>query len=417
MPTAVMPASLKRRQALGQRAFCAALVCLLVLSEVFSSNIQSTLPGFSWVARLLLTGLAVLLLTIKCLFLTWYPLRRQWILIFFAVGYSAFASLYGDDNWFVLAVLVGLAAKDVDLRTALRTYLVAAISGLVLVQLLHHTTSLIPYQVFARNWDFGSGHYNGYGARLLGIFLTWVWLRWPRLRWMDWLGLCGVAIYTLLVPVCRGAGGAMLLILGLFALQKLFPRLFDSRLWYAFVFALYPLLYGASLLSGYLFDPSDSERTPVLSLVNRILSGRLEVWHHVFWSFPYTHPAEEGAAAWYHGDMPSTLTLLGGLPTAGDVHHAVDNTYLALIMNKGILGAVLTSIVILVLLWRLCRGRHTGETILWAAMLCYFMMENKIFLVSANPLLLLLPCALLTPSGTPLPTLSPTPGGKHRLTN
>ena len=38
-------------------------------------------------------------------------------------------------------------------------------------------------------------------------------------------------------------------------------------------------------------------------------------------------------------------------------------------------------------------------------MLFYLLMENKIFLLSANPLFLLLPCALLTPRGAPLPVL------------
>ena len=76
-------------------------------------------------------------------------------------------------------------------------------------------------------------------------------------------------------------------------------------------------------------------------------------------------------------------------------------------MNKGVLGAVLVAGVVLFLLWRLCRGGHTGEILLICAMLCYLLMENKMFLVSANPLLMLLPCALLTPRGTPLPTVCP----------
>ena len=36
-------------------------------------------------------------------------------------------------------------------------------------------------------------------------------------------------------------------------------------------------------------------------------------------------------------------------------------------------------------------------------------MENKPFLLSADPFVLLLPCALLTPRGAPLPVLCPTP--------
>ena len=50
-----------------------------------------------------------------------------------------------------------------------------------------------------------------------------------------------------------------------------------------------------------------------------------------------------------------------------------------------------------------------GESLCLAAMLLYFLMENKPFLLSANPLVLLLPCALLTPRGADLPVLCERP--------
>lgn len=405
---------LDNRPLTGQRVYCTAIALLLILSEVFSSNIQSTLPAFSHLARLGLTGAGTLLLVVKCLFLTRYDRRWQWVVGCAAVVYAAFASLRGDDIWFLLAVLVGLGAKDVDLRTALRVYLGTAAVCLVLVQLLHYTTPLMPFNMYARNWDYGYGHYNGYGARLLGVFFAWGWLRWPRLRWFDWAGLAALAAYTLIVPLCRGAGMAMLLLLLLFAAQKLLPRFFESRVWHFLVLALYPLLTVFSLVTGYLFDPGASDLTPKLSLLNRAFSGRLEIWHHVFWAFDYLHPAEEGAEAWLHAGMPNVITLLGGFATDADVHHSIDNTYLALIMNKGLLGAVLVAGVTLLLLWRLCRTGHTGETLLLFAMLCYLLMENKMFLISANPLILLLPCALLTPPGAPLPALCPRPAAQSR---
>lgn len=95
-----------RRQALAQRVFCAALALLLILSEVFSSNIQSTLPTLSHLARLALTGGAVLLLGAKVLLLTYYERRWQPVLAGLVLCYTAFAAWYGDDVWFFLAALV-----------------------------------------------------------------------------------------------------------------------------------------------------------------------------------------------------------------------------------------------------------------------------------------------------------------------
>lgn len=372
---------------LAQRVYCAGFAMLLILSEVFSSNIQSTLPTLSTLFRVGLTGCGVLLLLAKCVFLTRYETKAQWGLLAAVIGYTGFAALYGDDHWFLLAALVGLGAKDVDLRQAVKVFLAVTAAGLVLVQLLHYTTPFVPFKYYCRNWDYGYGHYNGYGARLMGVFFAWGWLRWPRLRWYDWAGLTALLLYTMFVPICRGAGGAMILLLLLFALQKLLPRFFESRIYHGLLLAVYPLLTVFSVLAGYFFDPMVPDQTPILKKIDRLFSGRFEIWHNVFWETP--------------------LSLLGGVPTDGDEHHSIDNMYLALPMNKGLLGAILVATVFLILLWRLCRGHHTGELLCMTALLAYLLMENKVFLVATNPFLMLLPCVFFTAKDRALPVLCP----------
>ena len=360
-----------RRQGAAQKIYCAALVLLLILSEVFSSNIQSTLPTFSHLARLALTGGAVVLLGVKIFFLTDYEARWQPILAALVLAYTAFATWYGDDVWFFLAALVGLGAKDVDLKAALRVYLAAAVAGLLAVQLLHFATPLMPYNFYCRNWDFGYGHYNGFGARLAGVAFAWGWLRHDRMRAPDWMGLAALAIFTYKVPGSRGAFGGMAVMLGLFLVQKFFPKLFDNKIWYALVLAVPVGLAVFSLYAGYIYDPVWPYDHMAILLLSIFLSGRFEIWHNVFWGSP--------------------LTLLGGLPTDGDEHHAIDNTFLAVPMNKGLLGAALVAVFFLLLLWQLAKKHRSTETICLLALTLYLFMENKPFLLSANPFLLLAP--------------------------
>ena len=342
-------------QAKGERVFCAAVALLLVLSEVFSSNIQNTLPTFSHVCRIALTLTAAVLLVAKSLLLTQWQTKQQALTAAALAAFAVFTTAYGHDQWFLFAVLLGIGAKDVDLRRVLQVYLAAAAGGLLAVQLLHAATPLVPYLYYCRNWDYGYGHYNGYGARLAGVFFAWGWLRWPRLRWWDWGGLAALAAYTLLVPGCRGAGIAMVLLLVLFLLQRALPAFFESRLW------------------GY----------------------------------PLYHPEQDGVPGWYHDAMPKAVTLLGGLATDGDEHHAIDNSFLAIPMNKGVLGAVVIGGIFLLLMWRLCQNRCTGETLFLTVILVYFLMENKCFLFSADPFILLLPAALFPAKGKPLPVVCP----------
>ena len=356
---------------LASRVYCAGLALLLVLSEVFSSNLQSTLPTFSRVARLGLTGFAVLLLAGKIVLLTEYETQLQKIIVAAVLVYTAFSAWYGGDQWFFLAALVGLGAKDVDLQTALRVYLATAVAGLLLVQALHFVTPLMPYNFYCRNWDFGYGHYNGFGARLAGVFFAWGWLRHDKLCAIDWMGLAALAIFTYKVPGSRGAFGGMAVMLLLFAVQKFFPKLFDNKIWYAFVLAVPVMLVVFSLYAGYIYNPEWPYDHMAILLLSIFLSGRFEIWHNVFWGSP--------------------LTLLGGLPTDGDEHHAIDNTFLAVPMNKGILGAILVAAFFLLLLWRLAKKHRSTETICLLALTLYLFMENKPFLLSANPFLLLAP--------------------------
>ena len=356
---------------LASRVYCAGLALLLVLSEVFSSNLQSTLPTFSRVARLGLTGFAVLLLAGKIVLLTEYETQLQKIIVAVVLVYTAFSAWYGGDQWFFLAALVGLGAKDVDLQTALRVYLATAVAGLLLVQALHFVTPLMPYNFYCRNWDFGYGHYNGFGARLVGVFFAWGWLRHDKLCAIDWMGLAALAIFTYKVPGSRGAFGGMAVMLLLFAVQKFFPKLFDNRIWYAFVLAVPVMLVVFSLYAGHIYNPEWPYDHMAILLLSIFLSGRFEIWHNVFWGSP--------------------LTLLGGLPTDGDEHHAIDNTFLAVPMNKGILGAILVAVFFLLLLWRLAKKYRSTETICLLALTLYLFMENKPFLLSANPFLLLAP--------------------------
>ena len=362
---------LSQYKPLAQKAYCAAIVLLLILSEVFSSNIQAALPTFSSLTRLALTGGAVALLGVKIFLLTDYEARWQPILAALVLAYTAFATWYGDDVWFFLAALVGLGAKDIDIKAALRVYLAAAVAGLLVVQLLHFATPLMPYNFYCRNWDFGYGHYNGFGARLAGVFFAWGWLRHDRMRAFDWAGLAALAIFTYKVPGSRGAFGGMAVLFGLFLVQKFLPKLFDNKIFYGFSIALPVALAAFSLYAGYVYNPEWPYERMALLLLSIALSGRFEIWHNVFWQAP--------------------LSLLGGLPTDGDEHHAIDNTFLAVPMNKGIIGAILVAAVFLLLLWRLAKKHRSTEVICLVALTLYLFMENKPFLVSANPFLLMLP--------------------------
>ena len=115
----------------------------------------------------------------------------------------------------------------------------------------------------------------------------------------------------------------MAVLFALFFVQRFFCRgLFDNKIFYALALALPGRAGGFQSYAGYVYNPEWPYERMALLLLSIALSGRFEIWHNVFWSAP--------------------LSLLGGLPTDGDEHHAIDNTFLAVPMNKGVLGANLS---------------------------------------------------------------------------
>lgn len=217
--------------------FCAAVALLLVLSEVFSSNIQNTLPTFSHVCRIALTVTAAVLLVAKSLLLTQWQTKQQALTAAALAAFAVFTTAYGHDQWFLFAILLGIGAKDVDLRRVLQVYLAAAAGGLLAVQLLHAATPLVPLPVLLPQLGLRLWPLQRVRCPVAGVFFAWGWLRWPRLRWWDWGGLAALAAYTLLVPGCRGAGIAMVLLLVLFLLQRALPAFFESRIWHSMALA------------------------------------------------------------------------------------------------------------------------------------------------------------------------------------
>ena len=203
------------------------------------------------------------------------------------------------------------------------------------------------------------------------------------MRWFDWAGLAALFVFTYKVPGSRGAAGAMAALLLLFAVQRFLPRLFDNRIWYALILALPIVLAGFSLYAGYVYNPEWPYERMALLLLSIFLSGRFEIWHNVFWG--------------------SELSWLGGLPTDGDEHSAIDNTFPGHSDEQGLPGCHSGGrCFFLLLLWRLARHRHTTEVLCLAAFTLYLFMENKPFLLSAgSPSCCWLPVSSLQAPGSP----------------
>ena len=201
-------------QAKGERVFCAAVALLLVLSEVFSSNIQNTLPTFSHVCRIALTVTAAVLLVAKSLLLTQWQTKQQTLTAAALAAFAVFTTTHtGTTNGFCLPFCLALVPRMLICAGCCGSTLPQRLAGCWRCSCctpqrrwcLTCTTAATGITAMA----ITTGTVPGWPV----YFFAWGWLRWPRLRWWDWGGLAALAAYTLLVPGCRGAGIAMVLLL------------------------------------------------------------------------------------------------------------------------------------------------------------------------------------------------------------
>ncbi len=149
----------------------------------------------------------------------------------------------------------------------------------------YFATPLMPYKFYCRNWDFGYGHYTAL-VRGLSACFAWAWLRHDRLRAFDWAGAGRAGdLHLQGSRQPRGVwrhGGAVCAVL----CPKFLPKLFDSRIFYGLALALPVALAVFSLYAGYVYNPEWPYERMALLLLSIALSGRLRIWHNVFWSAP-----------------------------------------------------------------------------------------------------------------------------------
>ncbi|MGN0984616.1 MAG: hypothetical protein ACI4OI_07210, partial [Gemmiger sp.] len=165
--------------------------------------------------------------------------------------------------------------------------------------------------------------------------------------------------------------------------HRLLPRLFQTKVFGALAVNCHLLALALSLGVSYFcpLEANDWSTATLWGELNVLSSMRLSIWHTYFWG--------------------ADFSLLGGLPTDTGGKTCIDNAYLAIPMNKGILGAVVVAVLVLWMMYRLWQARRTRDLLCMIALFAYLLMENKPFLFSANPFLLLFPVVFALPAAAP----------------
>lgn len=280
--------------------------------------------------------------------------------------------------WWLGLVVAVLAAKDLPLEKALKTFLIAGTAAILLVVGLNYVGMLPPAPGLAaeRNLDeirgtYGYGHPNTFGGLAFGLVMAFAMLRAKKPRWLDAGIVAAVGVFLYKGPACRTAalccfGLAVLLIWCRLRRAKPMPR-FAAPLCTAVV----PALAAVSFLLPLPMvknGPWWSDFGPEwIAKLDDLLTGRLSlVW-----------------IAYRVLDVKIAGQMLPAWP-------ALDNSFVFTLYQFGPVVAVLLAVLTGFALWGFARRGGRVEVCCLLAMLVYAYMECQSFHLTTNPAALLL---------------------------
>lgn len=366
-----------RRERVGAVCFAAGLAAYEVSVAFCNSMARDAWPWVQGILSPVLDWAAFLCFGVKILFGTRYTWRSLGVAgaLYFIARWVYFNC---HNIWWIGLAVAVLAAKDLPLEKALKTFLAVGTAAVVLVAGLNFAGLLPPApglaaerNVYEIRGTYGYGHPNTFGGLVFGLVLAYAMLRARKPRWGDAAAVAAAGIFLYLGPASRTAS---LSCLGL-ALLLVWCRLRRNRplcrsaapLWAAFVPALTAVAF---LLPMPMFKngPGWSDFGPDwMERLDYVLTGRLsQVW-----------------LAYRLLDVKIAGQVLPEWP-------ALDNSFVFSLYQFGPVVAVLLVAGVAAALWGFVRRGARVEACCLTMMLVYAYTECQSFHLTTNPAALLL---------------------------
>ena len=365
------------RLKIGHIAFFLGLGCYEYIVAFCYSNAHLTWPVLISVVPDVLYNIIAVCFTVKILLGTKYNGKS---LLFAGALYfiARWVFFNGQNIWWIWLCWALLAAKDVDIRQSMKSFLLVGIPCVLTAAALS-CAKIIPitfdYSYRGRH-PFCYGQHNTFGGILLGLALAWVILHSKHLRRYDALGLGILGTFVLFYVRSRSAG-VSLYILTVFVLLSVWLSsrncLHGSKLFSALAAATLPLTvlisFGLPALYFFRDDPNFPQALlAALYKLNDLFTTRLELSFYAMQTYP---------------------VKIAGYLLTGEFPY-IDNLYVYLFYS---VGPVMFLLVCAIATYALYRYARMGN---WAALSCllvlvaYGFMENQVLHLTSAPADLLL---------------------------
>lgn len=289
--------------------------------------------------------------------------------------------------FFIVAVFLVMAAKDVPLRKSLKLFL-AVSGGSTAFIMLSSTVGFLGLRTYIEQfYDYGGyykattlgyTHWNAAGGLLLGAAMGWALLRQERMSWADYLAIAAAGALTFKVIDSKTSGLLIFGVLLCCLAARFLPRLKGWRAlpWLGAGFSALLALasgVGVQLLYGEIHrDPETGISVvtwwpPLLRKIDDLLTGRLYLMMVALRDFQVKIAGQ----------------MLPDYPP-------IDNCYLNSMLAQGPVAFALLWAGACAAVFQLLRARKLLPGLMLLVALVYALMEVQYLHINSNPTLLLL---------------------------
>lgn len=311
---------------------------------------------------------------INIVFLCGYS-KQQLIEITVLLVVFALARYYSqnDDGFLFYSMAIALSCRRIhpgDLRKKLFSIYLLVFFGVIFLYSLGIFSSMNLNESRPR-YNLGFSHYNTLGLVVLCILMLWILLRYTEFIWIDYL-LCTISfIFVWKVPNSRTSALCILLLsIGVF-FSKHFD-IFRLHIVKYMVLLLYPGMAVFSFLCTFYYSPDN----PIFSLLNSLLSGRLSFGQSFLkkYSIPLL------------GQQVRRINFAQA-KKAGIPPEILDNGYLRILLQLGLLTFIIFLIIITYIFYRAFQEKNYAVIICLIVIAFYNLSEYFMTCLFANPFL------------------------------
>lgn len=221
--------------------------------------------------------------------------------------------------------------------------------------------------------DIGFSHPNVFGAYLMVICMSWMIIRYEKLKIYDYLIFIAITVYIWLGPNSRSSSLTLVLMMLALPLFKKWGHLFKKKIIQIFLSLCYPL----GFLLSYICSLFYSSENNLLTLIDKILSGRISLANVFLLNYSPTLFGQKLKLV-----SSAQISLKGGTSAI------LDNAYIRMYLETGIIPTIIFICIMVTAIYYLIDKGHYNLVLCLCLFSVYGLFEYRINKISVNFLLL-----------------------------